>query len=288
MKHFRCYFTDLFLEAKIKVKDDHWQTEEDFKKEIAPFFNLQKDQFQIEDLPPKHVLTDNKKKYDINLSIVDKSKDLIFQLPDKSQIFVKIEHLTSIKYIMEEFKKQKIYFHEKTIESLQFKLCGIKVPKDYNFSYIPKESIVYITSKYNLVPIKYRNYLFYLSESQTVADAASLISPYFKNNDIFQIHDSSNHQMPSLLDKLRNDINYVLYLRHMLNISHINGFSPKLNYIDYLTTVSELKGILASIYSDQEQLTPENIILMDSKKKEISDPDKTLISFPNKFFFDFI
>ena len=72
----------------------------------------------------------------------------------------------------------------------------------------------------------------------------------------------------------------------MINISHINGSSPKLNFIDYLTTVSELKGILASIYSGQEQLTPENIILMDSKKKEISDPKKTLISFQNKFFFD--
>ena len=190
MKHFRCYLSDLFLEAKIKVQDDHWETEEDFKEEIAPLFNLTKDQFQIDNMPPKYALTDNKKKYDINLTITNKSKDFVFQLPDKNRIPVTISHLTSIKFIMEEFKTHKIYFHQKTIDTLQFKLCGIKVPKDYNFCCIPEGSIVYISSKYNLIPIKYRDYQFFLSENQTIADAATLTSPFFKDCAIFQIHDS--------------------------------------------------------------------------------------------------
>lgn len=290
MKTFVCNLSNFHLKKQVKIDTSQCRTGEDFKKKVASELELKEHQFKIDNPPTKEQINSKIDKIDLNITFTNLSDKIVFKLPNSKQILIRIDTYSNKKQLIDLFKIKEIYFHERTIEFLHFHLCGVLLQPGFIFSVAPEGSIVHITATKNLITIKLHDYQFIFFEGQRCVEASTLIYNFLKKPEIFEIQNSITHETISDADFLSNKIQYYVHNRKIIQFCHISSPDCIVNSIDVLTTIAELKGLLANIFSEKNKVKPTGVFIYDKDKVEITDSDANLLCFPkefNKFYFDY-
>lgn len=271
------FFESFFITDKKQLK-----TSDDLKNIFASYFQINKSQFTIVNIPKKiNTITEE---FIFKLTITNRCKDITFHFARGKEIIIYNCYQMKRDEVISQFQKSGIYYsYEISNKNLQFLISNQNVPNiKYPFFAVHENSIVEVKLNGKTVTLKYDQKEFTVVEEDKANKAYQIIfsayNHFIKIENICIIRNGNDRKKIEGNYLLKSDENYSIEIYHRFNFKNIKIKGRLMNEkLNFLATVYDAKKQLAKVLSNGcDVLQPEDIIICDYMKKEIKDEKKLL------------
>lgn len=279
-KTFYYRITDPICKKPIKVDLQNCKKFSDLKAQISHDLHISESDFQVSNPYDEETLAKIPPHSEFTVNILHRSYNIDFILPDYSRVQIPNSYCMTIEKLFQYLEQKQLYFSTTSKKVVKFTVSNYELPLfEYPFLSIPVLTPVKFLIPYKSVIISYDDKKFIFCENESVSEAASEIKKTFPSSLFVSLRKSSTDNFLNTWEKLKSGEKYHIYVGYQISFRSNDGtlvFSKK---IEYLSTVDEVKNIVAAELSklnDDDSIEPSSVVMYDCHHKMIYDIRKRI------------
>ena len=274
------------LNKSIKINTNQCKDINDLIQIVSKDLGIDKEHFTFEK-EPKNEIKNIQDGRSFKIKIINPSPDVTFELPNGETALIKDCNKMNIGKIIDCLQKNEPTLKYSPIcilKNFDFYLFGIKVKKNTtnHFEYVPPNVKVKIQLTGNFITLNCYQYQLTFFEKEKISSVFKFINDAFNISGSFiKIYRESSNSFLSTNDILQKDDTFLsIEMNVACNFMVISSsnFNGQMNHFEITKTILDIKNFFASIYSDDHNLTSDDIIIK-SNGKEITDTSKTILEY---------
>lgn len=289
LKTFYFQFIDPPFIKPIQVNVKECLTIEELTKKIAAYFNLPYYHFNVENQPKERLLEKITEKFVFILRLPNRRTDITFLFLKSITINLKNGYKLNYEEIIRSFQKSQLYYSNKCIQNhIQFKIFDKELPHiEYPLLAIPNGICVNVKIGCETVNLKYDINNFIFAENEKASEAFDLIKKTYEGCDSVLIQ--ANKKKLTEFDSLKKSVSYEITVYYKVTFKNIENWDENLLYLDFLSTVSDVKKQLLYRLDKFENFENSKVILYNGNMQKIDNLSqmlKNIQDFSHFFYFE--